>query len=245
MAASQRSDTWFKERSIRLTASNFYDAYHCYDVKSKTFKPTPKKKGGWQAAVDYGVMYEPTAIATVQRWLDANVDCDHPKLIQNCGLYVSPSHPFLGASPDGVIPCPMTGQVLECVEVKCPYSKRFSSSDFPAYVLKNTDTGKYELDPKHQYFYQIQGQMFTTGANRCLFGVFTPETTAIMYVDRDDHFIGDMVKRLTDYYVRVMWPKVLKCHGKENIPANIVQAVEEELAGSKSQSLPVKRKLTY
>lgn len=60
-------------------------------------------------------------------------------------------------SPDGLV-----GDDL-LVEVKCPYTVRNTlvTGITVPYLLKN-DEGKLCLQPSHDYYYQIQGQMFIT-----------------------------------------------------------------------------------
>lgn len=40
------------------------------------------------------------------------------------GFHVSPSHPFIGASPDGGVYDPSADQPYGFIEIKCPYSHR-------------------------------------------------------------------------------------------------------------------------
>ena len=80
--------------------------------------------------------------------------------LQSAGLLVSTKFPYLGASPDGVICCSCCGTGL--LEIKCPYKyrncdiKSVSDSDF---YLQLNQSGQWELDTQHEYFFQIQGQM--------------------------------------------------------------------------------------
>jgi hypothetical protein len=74
--------------------------------------------------------------------------------IHQCGIFVSTKCPFLGASPDGII------NDDNIIEVKCPYSIRneeISISNLP--YLKTGECGVC-LDKTHNYYYQIQGQLF-------------------------------------------------------------------------------------
>jgi hypothetical protein len=42
--------------------------------------------------------------------------------IENAGLYVSTSHGYITASPDGIFKCPCHGSTV--IEIKCPFSHR-------------------------------------------------------------------------------------------------------------------------
>ena len=44
-----------------------------------------------------------------------------------CGLFINPSYPTLGASPDGIISCDCCG--IGTLEIKCPYCSRNSTPE--------------------------------------------------------------------------------------------------------------------
>ena len=56
------------------------------------------------------------------------------------------------------------------------------------------------LDRKHDYFYQIQGQLFCTGAATCDLVVYTFKDLKCISIDRDEPFITDMVSKLQEFY---------------------------------------------
>jgi len=64
---------------------------------------------------------------------------------------------------------------LGCGEVKCPYS--IENCDFESYVKKKTacleklDNGVFQLKRHHNYYYQVQQQLFTTERRHCDFVV--------------------------------------------------------------------------
>ena len=70
--------------------------------------------------------------------------------------------------------------------------------------LKSDET--YGLEPESRYMFQVQAQMFVTGARQCIFGVFTSKMTWIIVVPRDQDFIDRTVQALTLYYVNEYLP---------------------------------------
>ena len=73
-------------------------------------------------AVVWGQSHEPAGRKAVQEVLGSI----HSNLtIRECGLFVSPEHQYLAASPDCVIECECCGTHL--LEVTCPYSLREKS----------------------------------------------------------------------------------------------------------------------
>lgn len=65
--------------------------------------------------------------------------------------------------------------------------------------LKEED-GKLVLDKSHNYFYQIQGNLFCTGATVCDLIVYTFKDLKTIRVDRDEQFIQIMVTKLQEFY---------------------------------------------
>ncbi|CAC5411698.1 unnamed protein product [Mytilus coruscus] len=93
----------------------------------------------------YGQKYEKSALSKYEQ--------DFERSPVNCGIYVSKSHPSIAASPDGIVNDTV-------VEVKCPFvakDKMISPKTLP-FLLYND--GKFMLNESHNYYYQVQGQMF-------------------------------------------------------------------------------------
>lgn len=69
------------------------------------------------AALEWGLNKEALARADYCTM----VQDDHQLFeIDDAGLFVNPSYPHLGASPDGLIRCACCGDGI--IEIKCPYS---------------------------------------------------------------------------------------------------------------------------
>lgn len=66
---------------------------------------------------------EPIAIS---EYIEYQHNNDHPNIaVSPCGFFVSLSHPYLGASPDGAVYDPdNTESPFGFLEIKCPYSVR-------------------------------------------------------------------------------------------------------------------------
>ena len=69
---------------------------------------------------------------------------DHTNLtLDQCGFFICPHHPHIGASPDGIILCDCCGK--GCLEVKCPYCLRSEVTTAKASCLEETVDGKLQL----------------------------------------------------------------------------------------------------
>ena len=68
------------------------------------------------------------------------------------GLVIHEEYQFLAATPDGITHCSCCGYGV--LEVKCPFCTKDSDPD----TAKFLNSGS--LQRNHQYYYQVQTQMF-------------------------------------------------------------------------------------
>ena len=124
----------------------------------------------------HGRMYETVAIRQFEKESGLSV--------QKCGLCIDPQHPYLAASPDGLVGNTQT------VEVKCPYSGRNSmiqpGPNFPYLELVNDEL---VLKNNHKYYDQVQGQLFITKNTECFFIVYTFIDMKIMRVQYNTDYV--------------------------------------------------------
>ena len=100
------------------------------------------------------------------------------------GLVVCLQQPWLAASPDGLINCNCHGAGV--IEVKCPYKHREvkiikaieNDTNFPLTYDENSH--EFELKTSHEYYFQLQLQMFVTQRKYGIFVIFT--TCDLVYV---------------------------------------------------------------
>lgn len=182
------NNNWFEYRKCRITASNFYRCcLQRSENKEIEFAHDLINAGPFKSkATDWGIQNESKALQM----------CEMTGMkISSCGFFVSPTYPFLGASPDGLIGSDTV------VEVKCPFSRRFSAINEKTipYLYVDKD-GNLTLKKNHSYFYEIQGQLFVTGRQEAKLVVYTTVETVIISINRDEEFIKKMVDRLTTFY---------------------------------------------
>ena len=133
-------------------------------------------------------------------------------LRESPGLYINPRIPHLGASPDGVFvqrECHGNG----IVEVKCPYCKQMirlmMQQRTHASVSRNVVTVLPSLKRSHEYFYQVQCQLFVTGMAYCHFVVFTSRNN--LFVQRhvpDTDFWCENTSVIEKFYVFGILPEL-------------------------------------
>lgn len=122
-----------------------------------------------------------------------------------CGLFVSKSHSYLGATPDATI---ITDQVQAVVEVKCPFTGRKDKIQ-PGQNFKflREENNKIVLDVGHQYYDQVQGQMYISGYAKCFFVVYTFVDLFIQEIALDEDYCKSaLIPKLESFYEKHFRP---------------------------------------
>lgn len=199
--AQADSDQWHSERRFRLTASRFGEICKRRARFGVLVKQYLYGSPVHNAAVQYGKLNEDVALKAYTALTGRKVE--------NCGLFVcvGKGKGFLAASPDGIV-----GHD-RLVEVKCPYSARdLNPVDIPAKKKSFCSTlkdGKLHLKPSHNYFYQVQGQMYITGRRICDFVVWTPKGLSVEEIQFDPGFVKTMVEKLETFYLNHYGPELV------------------------------------
>ena len=123
-----KSDVWKRQHKGRITASNFHDVnVKVKKLMRKTGQSVKCKVSPLLAklllpediselpSIKWGCMHEEDAAKAFL--MTAGKKHRNGKL-HSCGLFVSKSHPFWGASPDNIFSCDCRGK--NAMEYKCP-----------------------------------------------------------------------------------------------------------------------------
>lgn len=203
------SSIWKEQRKGRITASHFHEVY----TKTKTIlrkrkpncKVTPLLERildctdlSMIPAIKWGREHERDAAASF--FAQESKKHKNAKL-QTCGLFISKTYPFVGATPDGIFHCDCCGH--SCIEYKCPYS--LADMKFDEHWNNTTYlelvNGNIMLKRTHSYYYQIQGQMALTGCPKTFFVVWTPLSGAhIEIIEFDLKLWQDIIPNLTIFF---------------------------------------------
>ena len=157
-----RKSKWQSLRLYRITASNFY-----FTV-ANSVQPSSKLKVMYYSSFSSLITSHGKHFESHVRALYTNQmikDGYETLVVNQPGLIISKSHPYVGASLDGIVTSDGDSWGLE---IKCPFSKYNSSltealKDKKFFLIEKQ---KVELKRGHSYFYQIQCQMFCTGLQR-------------------------------------------------------------------------------
>ena len=107
-------------------------------------------------------------------------------VITKCGTIINKKYQFLHATPDFLCECDCCGQ--GCGEVKCPYC--IDGVDFDSYVQKKSsclqkNESCFQLKRDHDYYYQAQQQIHTSGRGYLDFIVFASDgQTSKFFLER-------------------------------------------------------------
>lgn len=211
-----RSKHWKEERKKRLTASRVGAVAK---MKKKTKRANKVKdllhstfRGN--EATRYGMLMEDTARTEYISYQRQNW---HPEVsTANCGLFVSYENPWLAATPDGIVTDPSEPSPSGLLEIKNPYQKRSmtleeacnSGSSF--FLKENNKNGMttYQLKTKHDYFFQVQCQMYCTGIEWCDFVVRTEKELHIERIYRDRSWWDQQLPKLKAFYEGSLLPEL-------------------------------------
>lgn len=132
--------------------------------------------------------------------------------ITRTGVYLSITHPFLAASPDGIVHCECHGTSV--LEVKCPFNYRnytiFAATQVKTFPLQfHALTKQYYLCKSHEYYYQVQLQMYVTGYHSCYFVVYTSVDLIFVQVAYDSLLIEQSIPLVHKYFIHVIMPEAL------------------------------------
>ena len=196
-----KNPLWYEERTKRLSSSMFgrickamnSDKTDRHKLARSLVEVTKIKA----PALDHGRKYEDMAISAYMSATDHDV--------KKCGIVVSCDKPFLACSPDGVI------DNFNFLEVKCPFTAK-DKPITPVTVpyLKQDSSGSYYLEQTHDYYYQVQGQLYCTGGKKCDFLVYTITDTKFFPIERNNQFINKMVETLERFFHDYFKPALLE-----------------------------------
>jgi hypothetical protein len=206
------SRVWFRMRTGRITASKFKSA--CRTDPANPSKSLilsvchPEIFRFSNEATRWGCQHESIALEVF-----SNRSHHEDMKVEKCGLFISSDHPFLGASPDGIVQCSCCGRGI--CEVKCPYCHRDDTIEdavedgkFCLEKLSNTED-HFQLKRDHAYYYQVQAQLHCTGAPYCDFILYTNEDIFVERIEVDLSFLEENIAKAKVLFENSILPELL------------------------------------
>ncbi len=211
------SGVWREERRKRLTASNFGQVLrrrpnHTVEVLVRNLLYTGFKGN---SNTKYGLDQEGPS---VQDYLAKTLEESNIRVqVKRCGMFVSPDHPFLGASPDGIVV--KDGKPVGLLEIKNVLKNKpvtfqqqaQNKKTKSAFCLKVNEQNKLELKRTHEYFYQVQGQLNICDYPWADFIVRStnPYQIHVERIVKDPQLWKDvMLPKLTAFYNKALLPEL-------------------------------------
>nr|CAI5863127.1 unnamed protein product [Callosobruchus analis] len=194
------NEKWREMRRDYLTASNFgkvvkrRTATPCHNLVKQLLYRTNDLQ---TPAIIYGRIHEKTASEMYEKEMGVSVE--------ECGLFIPAEHPYLAASPDGLV----GSEGL--LEIKCFPSISGKLADCTKKnVCYRVADGKVTLKQNHDCYYQVQGQLNITGRGYCDFVMYTDNDFFIERMYRDRNLWNEqMVPKLSAFYHLCILPKLV------------------------------------
>ena len=165
-----KNQLWFDKRKSVLTASNFGKAIKTKVEPSKKIKAMLYSKFTTEA-VQYGIESEGKAVALYIKEMERE---GVSVKVDEVGLLLSKDQPFLGASLDRIVTNLNTNEKWG-MEIKSPFSKAGMTVEDACktknFFLEKRSDGTISLKRNHDYYIQIQGQLYAAASNLALKGI--------------------------------------------------------------------------
>ena len=123
--------------------------------------------------------------------------------VRKCGFFVSESHPYLGASPDGIT------EKGNLIEVKYVTSKGESMEETLCILRIYKNGINIELNNKHKYYHQVQQQLFCSNYMACHFVVSNGIWLHSEVVEFNNAFWNNVVTQLETFYFTNIFPELV------------------------------------
>ena len=203
---------WHEERRKRITASNVGQIAKrkpTTKVASKVKQLLYSKFQG-NRATDWGLLQEDVSRTEYLKLKQAAISPDFS--IANSGLVVSVANPWLASSPDVLVYDPKANPPQGLVEFKNPYSVREKTLEEAAtscktFCLALNNDGKLQLKKGHDYYYQIQCELFCTNRQWCDLVVLT-KSLHIERIFADPNFTSKVLPKLRNFYFTAILPEL-------------------------------------
>ncbi|XP_062535323.1 uncharacterized protein LOC134204525 isoform X2 [Armigeres subalbatus] len=214
-----QSELWHWVRIGRITASIMKHVVCASNEfpppKLTTLKAIchPYLKTFQTPALTYGRKNEPIARdELIKLWKHNHEE----GIISTCGIFLSADHPFLAASPDAIGSCRCCGKFT--VEIKCPFRLSHTHLDRQLTIedlatkpnsFVRFKNGIIELAQEHEYYYQIQAQIFLTNSDFGLCMIWCKTETNIIKITKNENVWGKCLERSRLYFYNIVMPELL------------------------------------
>ena len=203
---------WYMERRKRITASK---AGAILKMRKGTKRANKVKeilysKFSGNKHTSYGTANEEASRQAYVAHMQQN---GHPQLqVTAVGLVISEDSPWLAASPGGRVFDPSSSPPDGLIELKNPSTAKDMTiaeacEKIKGFCIKSRQ-GKRALDTNHNYFYQVQCQLYCTQTVWCDFVVTTNKELYIERIYRNDTWWQNHLLKLKTFYFQALLPEL-------------------------------------
>ena len=168
--------------------------------------------GTCSAATRYGTMMEKEAL---NQYVAHQQHNGHPGLaVEPVGLCISNENPWLAASPDSVVHDPVSVPPMALAEIINPYSARdktvlkFGRKPSSCLKVQEKFYDTCRLKHGHDYYYQVQCQLYCTDMEWCDFIVKTEKDIHIERIGRDRQWRNSQMDKSSQFYFNALLPEL-------------------------------------
>lgn len=188
------------------------------------------KKSFFSKYTEYGKKFEETAIKKYCWYIENSKKHDDFNLYR-MGFHISLETPVTGASPDSVVHCTCHGWAS--LEIKCLWWMKDMKSidEIREYVRKNKTcfvivNNELHLDESHEYYYQVQLQMYVLKMKYCDFFVWCKHAFVTERISYNQAFVVAKLKKVLEYHKMIIKPELLARYYTEKVFALPPQITE-------------------
>lgn len=219
-SGQRENSLWAAVRKLRFTASNFGQILAAANRNRLTVSLKKRLMSAYnlekRAPIQWGVTHEKNGIEDYCKKGGVTV-------VQT-GIWLHESG-VLGASPDGFVQGDFNSSGIvhqqmidqpalspDIVEVKCPYTARDltiteACQSITGFYLEMSTDGRITLKQSHDYWHQIQGQLYLTGAQCCDLAVWTKKDLQVIRVVKDKLWAKN-ISIMVDFYFNKFLPSL-------------------------------------
>jgi len=231
LTRGQRTNELWKDlRRYRLTGSNFGKTFkglsscdtNIDKLRSDLFD---SKDLSHIPAIQWGQAHEAEALREYQKQTHYS--------LKDTGLWLF-DNACLGASPDSLV---YEGdKLVGIVEVKCPYKLRsikLTSEDIMGLDLPYI-TADNDLAKSHDYYHQVQAELYATGAPWCDFFVWSPSRTHKIRIFPDCDWKENTLPKIQEFFLNKILRPIIN-------PRQLVLQVEFLLKNNTLEQIPISK----
>lgn len=202
-----QSVTWYDVRQPRITASR---------CKRCLLKPSTSPTKAIAELLSYNTPVQTKAMRdgiASEASIIKRYELISGNVVQGTGFWISSTHPFLGASPDGIV---NKSCLLEVKKVNSREGESFEETLCRLGIYKRGR--ELQINTNHKYYYQIQQQLFCTDYNVCHFVVSNGIWVYIEIVWFDKVFWNTVLEKLQTFYFDHIFPELVYPNVKYGCP---------------------------